>query len=91
MQANLVQVSDMMPIYAAIVSWALSGVVGLIGWGVKNEVKLLRAEMKGELATAELRFYEKVNGNYVKKEIATQLRQDFDNLEARVNGGIIDG
>jgi hypothetical protein len=74
---TLTQVPDLMPLYAVGVSFLFNAVLALLCWGFKNEVKLLRAEVKGDLAAAELRFYEKVNGNYVRTGVLTQVVTQF--------------
>ena len=116
-------------IIAAGVSFAASGVVGLVAWGlrgevntlkatlnsqidnVRGEIKTLRAEqsagllkadnsgkietVRAELATlraeqvaglaaAENRFFERVNGNYIRKELHNEMVARVDRVENRV-------
>ena len=56
---------------------------GLVIWGMKAELRLLRAETKLALAEAENRFYLRINGSYVKKEIYDALNQRVMRVEDR--------
>jgi hypothetical protein len=41
--------------------------------------------MRTELAEAEIRFYQRVNGNYVRKELHSELTARLDRVESRVD------
>lgn len=51
----------------------------------RSEVQLVRSEMQTELAQAEVRFYQRVNGNYVRREIHQDLVSRVDRVESRVD------
>ena len=72
------------PLLAAGISVVTSGGVGLIVWGLKTEVAKLRTEMRAELAEAENRFFQRVNGTYVRKELHGELVARIDRIENRI-------
>lgn len=90
---------EWIPILAAVVSLVGSTIVGLVGWGARAEVRVLRAEMalgaeKMETLKAEIRasiaesvnaFYKQVNGNYIRKELFNALVDRINGLEVRIN------
>ena len=77
------------PVWAACLSCLFSLMVGLISWGIRNQVKALRTEMQLDLAKAELRFYERINGAYVKKESHKQQQEEtarrLEELQVRLD------
>ena len=44
-------------------------ILGLIGWGLRAQIELLRSEMHLALSNSEIRFFQLVNGTYVRKEM----------------------
>jgi ribosomal protein L29 len=100
-------------------SFAASGIVSLVAWGLRGEVNTLRGEIKtlraeqaaglvkadnsgkidtvrAELATlraeqlaglaaAENRFFERVNGNYIRKELHNEMVARVDRIENKVD------
>jgi hypothetical protein len=73
------------PIIAAGVSALASGAAGLFVWGLKAEVAALRTEIRASLAETENRFFQRVNGNYVRKELYGDLTARVDRIESRVD------
>jgi len=82
------------PIYLITtgISAGTSIIFSLIAWGLRGEVKSLRNEiqlarsgMQTEIAQAENRFYQRVNGNYVRKELHSELTARVDRVESRVD------
>ena len=71
-------------IIAAGVSILSSIIVGLIAWGVRNEMSTLRAEFRAAIAEAGNTFYELVNGKYVRKELHNEMTARIDRIENRV-------
>ena len=62
-----------------------SGVVSLIAWGLRAEVKTLRTELRAGLAEAENRFFQRVNGSYVRKELHNEMAARIDRIENKVD------
>ncbi len=58
----------------ATLVWTL--IIALLAWGQRNQIASLQADFHSALANAELRFYERVNGKYISKEV----------FEARMSG-----
>lgn len=67
--------SNLISILTAVFSFLSTIILALIGWGMKSQMAELRAEFQTGLAQAEIRFFELVNGKYVRKEIL-DLRLD---------------
>jgi hypothetical protein len=44
-------------------------ILGLIGWGLRAQIDLLRSEFHLALSNSEVRFFQLVNGTYVRKEM----------------------
>jgi len=49
------------------------------------KIELARAEFHNELAEAENRFYQRINGNYVRKEVCGELFTRVEQLESKVD------
>ena len=91
--------SEWLVVLAAIVSLVGSVIVGLVAWGAKAEVRVLRAEMalgaeKIETLKAEIRasiaesvnsFYRQVAGGYTRKELFNALVDRINGLEVRIS------
>jgi len=79
---------DLAPVIASGLSVLASGAVGAIAWGVKAELTTLRTEMKLGLAQAEINFFERVNGTYVRTKVhdeaVKRIDADIVRLENRV-------
>lgn len=82
---------EYLPIVAACLSVALNGIIGLVVWGVRGEITTLRTEMKLQraetstaLAQAANEFYTKVNGNYVRKDLYTEMHERVGRIEDRI-------
>lgn len=79
-------------------SGVASVIAGLIAWGargerralfaefntVRAEIKTLRAELTAGLAEAENRFFQRVNGSYIRKELHNDMVARIDRIENRV-------
>ena len=57
-----------------------SGIMALVAWGVRAEIGTLRAEMatlkaemRASIAESVNEFYQRVNGNYVKKDVCKTI------------------
>ena len=71
---------DTTSIVAAGVSLAGSAVMALVAWGARAEIGTLRAEMqtlkaemRASIAESVNDFYQRVNGNYVKKDVCKTI------------------
>ena len=71
-------------IIAAGFSFLASGVMSLIAWGLRSEVGMLRTELRAGLAEAENKFFARVNGNYIRKELHNDMVARIDRIENRV-------
>lgn len=76
---------DYAPIIATGISALASAIAGLVAWGLKGEVSAMRNEVRASLAEAENRFFQRVNGNYVRKELHTEMVARVDRIESRVD------
>ena len=70
---------------AAAASFVASGVVSLIAWGLRSEVATLRTELRAGLAEAENRFFQRVNGSYIRKELHNEMVARIDRIENKVD------
>lgn len=62
----------------------LNVIIGLAVWGLRSEIALLRMEMRAQLAEAENKFFLRVNGSYVKREIHAELSARVEDLKNRM-------
>lgn len=70
---------------AAAASFVASGVVSLVAWGLRSEVATLRTELRAGLAEAENRFFQRVNGSYIRKELHNEMVARIDRIENKVD------
>ena len=53
----------------AVFAFLSTVILGLIGWGLRSQIQVLRSEMHLALSNSEIRFFQLVNGTYVRKEM----------------------
>lgn len=83
---------DYTSIGIAIAGAVVSLITSLVVWGVKSEITNLqqkietfRQEVRADITGAELRFSDRINGSYVRKELYGELHARFAALEQKVD------
>lgn len=75
---------EYLPVVATCAVGLINGGIALIVWGLRAEVKSLRTEVALGLAEAENRFFLRVNGNYVRKELYAEMHERIGRIEDRI-------
>jgi hypothetical protein len=67
---------------ASIMSVIATVVMGIISWGLRAQLSQLRTEFQLSLSNAEIRFFDAINGKYVRKDLLDEKLKNLPNCSA---------